>query len=130
MLTTLILASRTVGGQVSGGLELATAAFRRFEVGSGVNYRTTADHLLAEHYRLEFQWNQNKADIRPTDRRLSGVKLLHAENVREIVVLDLSHRNLQTLPAKTSRDELAEQAKLAADQYPEAEEMWPCVARR
>jgi hypothetical protein len=34
------------------------------------------------------------------------------------------------MPAKASRDALAEQAKLAADLGAEAVEMWPCVARR
>jgi hypothetical protein len=58
----------------------------------------------------------------------AALRLL-AENTREIVVLDLSPR-LRALPAKASRDALAEQAKLAADQYPEAVEMWPCIARR
>jgi hypothetical protein len=54
---------------------------------------------------------------------------LLAENAREIVVLDLSQR-LQALRAKASRDALVKQPERAADQYPEAVEMWPCVARR
>jgi hypothetical protein len=134
-----------VGGQVSGRLELSTAAFRSFEVADGVNYGLTADYLLGEQYRLEFRRNQNKADVRAQPiGGFSRVTLFTLEefpfqagrvapatkNAREIVVLDLSQRNLQTLRAKTSRDALAEQAKRAADQYPEAEEMWPCVARR
>ena len=65
VLTTLILPGRTVGGQLSAGLDLSTAAFRRFEVVNGVNYGKTADYLLEEHYRLEFQWNQNEADVCP-----------------------------------------------------------------
>jgi hypothetical protein len=104
-----------VGGQVSGRLEVSTAAFRRFEVANGVNYGLTADSL-GEQYRLEFQWNQNKADVRAQPiGGFSSVKPFTMEefpfqagriapatkNAREIVVLDLSQRNLQTLQAKT-----------------------------
>jgi hypothetical protein len=64
VLTTLILASRKVGGQVRGGLDLSTAALRCFEIANSVNYGTTADYLLGQHYRLEFHWNQNEADVR------------------------------------------------------------------
>ena len=144
MPTALILASLTAGGQVRGGLDLSTPSFRRVGVASGVNFGITANYLLGEHYRLEFQWNQNKADVRAQPIGFSSVKpstmkefpvqagrvAPASENALEIVVLDLSQPNLRALRAEASRDVLSEQAQLAADQYPEAEEMWPCLARR
>lgn len=51
-----------VGGQLNGGVNLATSLFHRIEVANGVNYGITAGYLLGEHYGVEFQWNRNKAD--------------------------------------------------------------------
>jgi opacity protein-like surface antigen len=53
-----------VGGQINGGLDLATSLFHRFEVANGVNYGVAAGYLLGEHAGVEFMWNQNKADVR------------------------------------------------------------------
>jgi hypothetical protein len=53
-----------VGGQINGGLDLSTSLFHRIEVGNATNYGVTAGYLLGEHYGIEFQWNQMKADTR------------------------------------------------------------------
>jgi opacity protein-like surface antigen len=53
-----------VGGQLNGGLDLATSLFHRIEVGNSLNYGVTFGYLVGEHSAIEFQWNQTKADTR------------------------------------------------------------------
>jgi hypothetical protein len=89
--------------------------------------------------------NQNEADVCPQpsagffepealhDGRVPVPSRTPRPCVRKMrtrLLFGLVAAYLQTLRARASRDALAEQAKLAADQYPEVEEMWPCVARR
>jgi opacity protein-like surface antigen len=65
-----------VGGQLNGGVNLATSLFHRIEVANGVNYGITAGYLLGEHYGVEFQWNRNKADtFAQPNGQFSSVKL-------------------------------------------------------
>jgi opacity protein-like surface antigen len=50
------------GGQVNGGLDLSTTAFRRLEVGNSANYGVILGYLVGDHLGVEFQWNRNQAD--------------------------------------------------------------------
>jgi opacity protein-like surface antigen len=50
------------GGQVNGGINLSTTAFKRIEVGNSANYGVILGYLVGEHGGVEFQWNRNQAD--------------------------------------------------------------------
>jgi hypothetical protein len=50
-----------IGGQLNGGLDLATSLFHRIDVQNALNYGITAGYLLGEHGGVEFQWNRMSA---------------------------------------------------------------------
>jgi opacity protein-like surface antigen len=56
------------GYQINGGLDLSTTLFHRIDVENSLNYGISAGALVGEHYGVEFQWNQNKADTNAQPR--------------------------------------------------------------
>lgn len=56
--------SGMVGGQINGGLDLSTTAFKRIEAGNALSYGATVGYLMGEHYGVEFQWTRSETDAR------------------------------------------------------------------
>jgi hypothetical protein len=50
-----------IGGQINGGLDLATARFNRLEVQNGLNYGVSVSSLIGKYTGVEFMWNHNQA---------------------------------------------------------------------
>jgi opacity protein-like surface antigen len=50
-----------VGGQINGGIDLATTHFDRLDVKNGLNYGVSATYLIGNYTGVEFMWNHNQA---------------------------------------------------------------------
>jgi opacity protein-like surface antigen len=50
-----------IGGQINGGVDLATARFNRLDVQNGLNYGVIAGYSIGNYTAVEFMWNHNQA---------------------------------------------------------------------
>jgi len=50
------------GGQINGGVDLATARFNRLDVQNGLNYGVIAGYSIGNYTAVEFMWNHNQAN--------------------------------------------------------------------
>jgi len=51
-----------VGGQINGGVNLATPLYTNLNVQNGLNYGVSATYLLREYSGVDFIWNHNQAN--------------------------------------------------------------------
>ncbi|MGC1904714.1 MAG: outer membrane beta-barrel protein [Candidatus Acidiferrum sp.] len=51
-----------IGGQINGGVDLATARFHRLDVQNGLNYGVSASYSIGNYTAVEFMWNHNQAN--------------------------------------------------------------------
>lgn len=50
------------GGQINGGVHLATSLYDRLDVQNGLNYGVDASYAIGKYSAVEFMWNHNKAN--------------------------------------------------------------------